>query len=374
MIMKQKLIEGRLGRAVLSRRDMTRLLAVAGVAAVTVPLGFTRARAEEQVIYFTWENYNNPAFYPSYIEANGAPPETPVFADNEEALQKLRAGFVADVTHPCSAMTKRWRDADMLQPIDTARLSHWADLFEPFKVVQGAHDGGKQWFIPVDWGQTSFTYRTDLVDLQGQEESWGLLWDERYKGKLSMMAAAEDAWWCAAILAGLDVTKAITKEDVAKVRPLLEKQRPLLRLYSTDTTSVEQALATGELVAGMTWNESPLSLTKQGVPVKFANPKEGALTWCCGLVLLKNAPHPDKAYQLIDAMIDPRAGKFLIEEFGYGHSNLKAFDLVSAEDLVARGLSKNPLEIVSRGKFAGVQDPEIDQLVTTEYEAIRAGF
>src|SRR5262249_55751704 len=158
--------------------------------------------------------------------------------------------------------------------------------------------------------------------------------------------AAEDAWWCAAIFAGVDVINPVTQADLDKVRPLLEKQRPLLRFYSSDSTQVEQALASGEVVAAMTWNQSPLGLTNQGVKVKFANPKEGALTWCCGLVLLKKAPQPEKAHDLIDAMIDPRAGKYLIEQFGYGHSNQKSFSDITEADLTARGLSKNPIEIL----------------------------
>ena len=358
----------------MNRRAFARRLAAAGLAVATVPLFGRRAAAEEQAIYYTWSDYNTPELFPAYIEKNGAPPDTPVFGDNEEALQKLRGGFTADVTHPCSTMTTRWRKADLLAPIDTSRLGNWNDVFPPLQNLPSTNADGHQWFIPFDWGQTSFTYRTDLVDLQGQEESWGLLWDERYKGKLGMMAAAEDAWWCAAIYAGIDVTQAISEDDIAKVRPLLEKQRPLLRFYSTDSTEVEQALASGEVVAAMTWNQSPLGLSNQGVPVKFANPKEGALTWSCGLVLLKNAPHPDKAYDLIDAMLDPRSGKYLIEEFGYGHSNRKSFELVAEADLLARGLSAKPMEILGRGKFAGPQTPEVDQAVTRDYEKIQAGF
>jgi spermidine/putrescine transport system substrate-binding protein len=358
----------------MDRRVFGKVLAAAGLAMVTIPLLPRRAAAADEVIYYTWSDYNTSDLFPAYVEKHGAPPETPVFGDNEEALQKLRGGFIADVTHPCSTMTRRWREAGMLAPIDTAKLSNWGDLFEPLKTLPTTVADSQQWFIPFDWGQTSITYRTDLVDLQGQDESWGLLWDERYKGKLGTMAAAEDAWWCAAIYAGVDVLKEVTQADIDKVRPLLEKQRPLLRFYSSDSTQVEQALASGEVVAAMTWNQSPLGLTKQGVKVKFANPKEGALTWCCGLVLLKKAPHPDKALDLIDAMIDPRAGKYLIEEFGYGHSNPKSFEGIDEADLVARGLSKNPMEILGRGKFAGPQNPEIEQAINRDYEKIQAGF
>jgi len=358
----------------MSRRAFARRLAEAGLALAFMPALGRGARAEEQAIYFTWTDYNDPKLFPAYMEKNGAPPDMPIFGDVEEALQKIRAGFVVDVVHPCSGDPRRWRLADLLAPIDTGKLSNWPDVFDALKTVNGVNADGKQWFVPFDWGQTSITYRPDLVDLNGREESWGLLWDERYKGKLASMAAAEDAWYCAAIYAGLDVTKELTMADVAKVGPLLEKQRPLLHFYSTDTTSVEQALASGEVVAAMTWNQSPLTLKSQGINVKFANPKEGALTWCCGLVLMKNAPHPDKAHELIDAMIDPRSGQQLITTLGYGHSNQKSFDLVSVDDLDARGLSKHPLDILNRGRFLASQPPEIDQAITEQYEKLKAGF
>lgn len=371
------MIESRISHimpAELTRRAFGRRLAEAGVALAVMPMIDRAARADEQAIYFTWSDYNDAAIFPAYVEKNGVPPDTPIFADAEEALQKVRGGFVVDVAHPCSADTRRWRRAELLAPIDTGRLTNWPDVFAALRSVNGVNDDGQQWFIPFDWGQTSITYRPDLVDLKGEEESWGMLWDERYKGRLASMAAAEDAWYCAAIYAGVDITKELTLADVAKVEPLLQQQRPLLHFYSSDTTSVEQALASGEIVAAMTWNQSPLTLRSQGVNVKFANPKEGALTWCCGLVLLKNAPHPDKAHELMDAMIDPRSGQHLITTLGYGHSNRKSFDLVSEEDLAARGLAKDPLEILNRGRFPASQPPEVDQAVTEQYEKLKAGF
>ena len=269
----------------LSRRDMNKALAAVGLAAVTMPLALKRVSATEgEVIYFTWSGYDIPELFPAYIEKHGGNlPETPLFGDNEETFTKMRAGFQVDVTHPCSSMVARWRDAGLLQPIDTSKLSNWGDVFDDLKSLKNTQDSQGQWFVPFDWGQTSITYRKDLVDWQGQEESWSLLWDERYKGRLAMIDAAEDAWWCAAIYAGVDVDN-VTEADLVKVRDLLTKQRPLLRFYSSDMTTVEQALASGELVAAMTWNSSPLELKAAGVDVAFAKVKEGALTWVCGLV------------------------------------------------------------------------------------------
>ncbi|TIQ92178.1 extracellular solute-binding protein, partial [Mesorhizobium sp.] len=85
----------------------------------------------------------------------------------------------------------------------------------------------------------------------------------------------------------------MTPEQMDKVAEKLREQRPLLSNYTTDMTSVEQALASGQLVAAMTWNASATSLKKQGVPVEFMKPREGMLTWACGFVMLKDAKNVD---------------------------------------------------------------------------------
>ena len=189
----------------------------------------------------------------------------------------------------------------------------------------------------------------------------------------AMIGAAEDAWYCAAIYAGVDVNN-VTDDDLVKVRELLERQRPLVRMYSSDLTSVEQALASGEIVAAMTWNESPVNLKSQGIPVKFANPKEGALTWCCGVVLHKDAPNYDKAHDAINALISPEVGEYVINAFGYGHANLLAFDRVDEERLGELGLSREPMQIIDRGIFVGPQPPEITTKINRDWEEIIAGF
>ena len=155
---------------------------------------------------------------------------------------------------------------------------------------------------------------------------------------------------------------------------ILRQQRDLLRFRQSDMTTVEQALASGELVAAMTWNSSPLELTRQGIPVKFANVKEGALTWVCGTVLTSNAPHYDKAHDLIDAMLAPEVGVHTIVENGYGHSSAAAFDLVSDADLTARGLSRNPSDILDKGVFLRAQVEEIETMINRDWGEMIAGF
>jgi spermidine/putrescine transport system substrate-binding protein len=362
-----------------SRREALKYLGAAGLGLAMVPVMGRKARAAT-VSYFTFDGFDIPEMFQSYVDAHGKP-DMPVYADAEEAFQKLRAGFVADVIHPCSGDTPRWRDAGIIQAIDTSKLSNFGDLAPGLVNLKGTQFDGEQWFMPYQWGQTSVTYRTDLVDLAGGEESWGILWDKKYAGKVAMIDAAEDAWWCAAIYAGVDVSNlndeslvVVSDQDIQKVRDVLIEQRDLVRMYSSDLAVVGQALASGELVAAMTWNEVPLYLRGEGIPVKFADPKEGALTWCCGVVLHAEAPNPDLALELIDSMISPESGIYCIREFSYGHSNLKAVEAFSDAELADRGLSRDPGKTLARGHNVGGVDPAVQQQINRDWEEITAGF
>jgi len=350
----------------LSRRDFNKALAAVGLTTAVMPMTTKSSQAGDEAIYYTWSGYDIPEIWPAYVEKHGAAPETPIFGDAEESFTKVRAGFQVDVMHPCSNNVPRWKSAGILQAIDTAKLSNWNDVVPALQSVPGTQFDGEQWFVPFEWGQTSVTYRTDLYDLEGQEESWGMLWNEKYAGRLSIIDAAEDSWWCAAIYAGID-TKNLKEEDFVTVLDLLKKQQDLLRFRQSDMTTVEQALASGEIVAAMTWNSSPTALLAQGVPVKFANVKEGGLTWVCGVVLTADAPHYDKAHDLIDAMLGTDCGKFLVEDYGYGHADGKTFDLVSEEDLAARGLAKDAMTILASGTFLEAQTEEIEQKINRDW-------
>ena len=360
----------------LSRRDFNKMLSAAGVSLVAMPVAskMAAAAAADQATFFTWGGYDEPAFVPPYVTKHGEPPNFAVFGGSEEGLTKMLAGYVVDVAHPCNQAIPRWIATGLFQPLDTSRLSNWPDVMPELYNLEGNVVDGKPYMAPVDWGRTSITYRTDLVDLQGQEESWGILWDERYKGRLSMLASAGDSWWCGAIYAGVDFKDIASEEGFKKVAAIMRKQRPLIRIYTDDETTLEQALASGELVAAMTWDSSAVKLKGEGIPVTFANPKEGALTWVCGVMMHKDAPHPDKAYDLVDALLSTEAGQWLIGENGLGHSNTKSFELFSDDELTALGLSRNPADILSAGKFQVPQTQEFETAMNKEFEQIKAGF
>ncbi|MEO0328129.1 MAG: extracellular solute-binding protein [Pseudomonadota bacterium] len=359
----------------LSRRAFNKALFGAGIGLVTAPLLPSVSRAnEEEATFFTWGGYDIAEFYKSYQEKHGVLPNFSIFGGTEEALTKMRGGFVVDAAHPCNAGLKRWVETGLFQPVDPSRLSNWADVMPELIGMEGNADpSGKPWMVPFDWGGTSITYRTDLFELEG-EESWDMLWDERYKGRLGSLASGGDAWWCGAIKAGVGFKDIATDDAFKKIAAELRTQRPLIRVYTDDTTTLEQALASGEMAAAMTWNSSAVALAAEEVPVKFAKPKEGQLTWVCGIMIHKDAANLNRTYDMIDALLSVEAGQFMINDYGYGHSNIKSFDTFDDETLVGLGLSKKPADILSEGHFMIPQDQEWETRMNESFELIKAGF
>ena len=366
---------GSLREGKLSRRAFNRSLLALGLTPVMVPLLPRRAMAtpEEQATYFTWGGFDIPEYFEEYVAKHGELPNFATYGAVEEAFNKLKSGFVADIAHPCMSDVPRWSSSGLFQPVDTTRLSNWADMIPELYNIPFNLREGKPWLVPFEWGQTSVAYRTDLYELQG-EESWNMLWDARYSGRLSSLAAGGDVWWCAAIKAGVPFDQLDTPESFEKISAALREQRPLIRLYTDDTTSTDTALAAGETVAMMAWNSSVLALKKQGIPVKFAQPKEGALTWVCGMMLHAEAPKLDSAYDVLDSLISESSAYFNMSDYGYGGVNRKAFDRFTDAQLADIGLSRNPNDVLNAGHMGVPQTAEWDQKMTETWEQIKLGF
>ena len=123
----------RLAAGTLTRRQITKALAAVGLAALTTPAFRRPAMADGEVTYFTWAGYDIPDIMQPYVKKYGGTPNFTIFGEEEEALQKMRAGFTPDIAHPCTYSVGRWRDSGLFKPIDTSRLSNYEDIWDDLK-------------------------------------------------------------------------------------------------------------------------------------------------------------------------------------------------------------------------------------------------
>ena len=358
----------------MDRRRTLQAMAAAGVAPA-IWSGFScRAEAAADLLVFDWTGYEIPELHQEYIAKYGASPDVAVYADVHEAFNKIQAGYRCDTVHPNIWDVRRFYDAGLLQPWDTSRLTYWDDMFPQFSSMAGAQHGGEQYLIPTDWGINALIVRTDLVDVDAIDPSWNLLWDPQYSGRISMNAEMESAVKTTALVLGIDDPYHASDDEVAAIRDKLTEQRELVRYYWSDPTELEQSIAAGEVVAAWAWPQVYGDLLKEGVPVAYLTPKEGVNSWATGFIRLAEAPgNEQNAYDYVDAWLAPETGKWLIENYGYGHTNRNSFDLVSAEVLDEKGLA-DPEGMIAGARTGSEFAPELNDRLINMYEEVKAGF
>lgn len=329
----------RMAQGKMSRRQMLTSAGAFGVGLLSRP---RLSAAAEVLTVMEWGGYDVASYFKSYVDKHGAAPNFSIFASEEDALAKIRAGFAADVMHPCNYSVPRFVNAKLVTEIDTAKLSNWKDVFPALQTAEGVVLGGKVVMAPADWGNASIAYRPDLVDDDFKKnESWSIFYDDKYAGKVSMLDN-ELAILVGAMVGGQSYDEAYKLSGAALADAAKTWGRKAVRnsrFLWTNASEVQQAMASGEIVAAYAWNDLVKNLAKEGVPVAYAKPKEGYFTWFCGLTLL-NTGKADSAlaYDFIDAWLSPETGKALIEGSGYGHSNIKSFEISDPEQVKAMGI------------------------------------
>jgi len=359
----------------MTTRTMNRLLgSTLGGAALLALAAGTAAAADAQLTVFDWAGYEDPGFHEDYTAKYNDEPTFAFFGDEEEAFQKLRAGFKADLAHPCSQSVVKWREAGLLKPIDTSRITHWNDLNPGLRDMPGFSKDGKAYFVPIDWGNTALVYNTDLVP-EKDVESLQVFADPKYQGKVSVGDNVDDAYALGFLAVGVKDWTTATDAQFKAASDFLRKVHENVRVYWSDGASLQQAMAPGEVTIAWAWNETPVTMQAEGHPIAMKrDTKEGLSTWVCGYTLLNGGEgSEDKAYDYINAFLADSAANLLVTGWGYGHSNLAAMGKMDQAELASMGYD-NVDAFRANTLWQAPIPTELREKMIAEFEKIKAGF
>lgn len=361
----------------MSRSKTNRVIARMAAAAMLATAAIAPAAAADgELTVFDWSGYEDPAFHPAYTAKHGDSPTFTYFADEDEAFQKLRSGFKADVAHPCSQSVVKWREAGLLKPVDPTRITAWNDINPGIMAMKDLITGpdGKAWLVPFEWGNTALTYRSDNVDAS-KVTSLQAFADPAFEGRVSIGDNVDDAYALASLAIGVKDWTTLTDEQFAQASDFLRQVHKNVRLYWTDGTELAQAIAGGEVDLAWAWNETVTTLKADGVAIEMnRDTKEGLSTWVCGYALLANAPgSEDKAYDFLNAVLDENVSSYMVTDWGYGHANAKGMAAIDAETLASSGYGDVD-KFVDKTLFQSPVPLELKAKMIAEFEKIKAGY
>lgn len=348
---------------------MTRLPLSLISAASVLALSVAAHAADPDLTVLDWAGWEIDGMLQPYVDKNGQKPTYVFFADDDEAFQKMSSGFKADVVHPCAAAVPRYMDAGLIEPWDVSKIPEFANIparmTAPFTNDQGV------WFIPTDYAYTAIAYNAETVPAE-DVASVQVFASEKYAGRIALPDNTDDIWSLAFSATGVTSWDNVTDEQFTAAADWLRKVHPNVRAYWSDPSELSQLMASGEVQVAWSWNDPVAILTAENFPVGFNRaPAEGASTWYCGMVNIKDGPgKEDKAYDFVNSWLRPDAAPALVEAIGYGHSNVEGMKAMDQQVLDDAGLGAITVPVLPQVP----NDTALRERQLAEFEKIKAGF
>jgi spermidine/putrescine-binding protein len=291
--------------------------------------------------FMVWEGYTDTLFTRPFEEACGVKVNATYMGSSDDLVAKLRAGGAEtiDLTSPSSDAATAIIDADLASPLDLARIPSYGDLSEGFRNLKVVRKGSTVYGLPWAFGPNPLIY--DTTKFAKAPDSWGVLWDKKYKGKLSLQDDIATLYMVAQYL-GLDDPNDPSKlynlsdEDLAKVKAKMLELRPNVRKYWVTAGDMTQLFQSGEIVAGEGWPLMTNQLRQAKFPAGETIPKEGTTAWADHWVLTKGAKNLDAAYAWLEYSAQPFTQKLLYDVTAYIVANPAAKSYMSPEQAASQ--------------------------------------
>jgi spermidine/putrescine-binding protein len=309
----------------LSRREIMKLFGALGLTSVGTSFLKRGASAADELKLIIWEGYADDKYRIPFEQANGVT-VTPTEAgtgDEMFALMRESDGKNYDAVSASSDLPRRLYDAGLLAEIDTSKLTNYDKLWDQFKTPDYITFDGKLYGVNFAWGPTIILYNTD--EIATEPTSWNALLDEQYSGKIATWNyPLQIAQYALLLDPKPDNPFELTDDQLAQVKDILIKQRPLIRKYWDLGGEVAELFQNKEIVIADGWSWITLQIKAEGGNVAEATPAEGVTGWSDSWCISKNARDYDLALKWADWMIGDEGQIGITEVMNYSITNKEA--------------------------------------------------
>src|ERR1700741_4102429 len=230
-----------------------------------------------------WEGYADPSFVKGFEDQCKCKISASYMGSSDELVAKLRGGSASnyDVISPSSDVATMISSAGLAAPLDLSKIPTYSQLSPKLTSLPLVHVNGKVYGVPFTWGPNPLIYDTSAF--ARAPDSWNVMWDPKYRGKISVWDDLSTVYMAAQIL-GYDkpdpgrIYNLTDAELDAVKKKLLELKPPIRKMWSTggELTNLFQ---NHEVVAAMGWPLNTVEVKKKNFPVGETIPKENTTGW-----------------------------------------------------------------------------------------------
>ena len=221
------------------------------------------------------------------------------YESNEAMYAKIKSGSVGyDVIIPSDYMIHRMKNENMLKEIDFSKISNYKYIDERYK--NAYYDESNKYSAPFSVGLVGLIYNKTMVS--GTPDSWGVMWDERYKGNILTFNNSRDAFAIAQFYLGIDVNTT-NKADWDKAADKLIEQNPLLQGRVMD--EVFNKMEANNAAIAPYYAGDYLTMADVNPNLEFFYPKEGTNIFVDAMCIPSSCQNYEAALMFINFMLEP---------------------------------------------------------------------
>jgi spermidine/putrescine transport system substrate-binding protein len=313
-----------------TRRVMLKRSLLAGAIAVGPWYVKDALSSSGELNFLNWDDELPNPVIPDFTKKTGIKVNSTPFSQNEEQINKLQAtgGEGFDLCQPTRDRAPQFKDLALLAPWDTNKLK--LDNLLPAMVDLSTSIwtwDGKLYHVPHCWGSEAISWRTDLTKIDYKTLSFGTLWNDEYKGKVQgrphSILLGIGLWMDrTGQLKSNRMTDAFKDEANFKkiYDPILKfaiEKKSWIKQFWDSADNTKSGFMENGCVIGQTWDGPALSLKKQGKPVSYMAPQEGAIAWLDGWAITKASKNVAQAYEWINYVHTTETSAKVADESGY---------------------------------------------------------
>ena len=321
-----------------------------------------------KVVVYNWGEYIDPDVLESFEEETGIKVVYDEFETNEIMYPKIAAGAVSyDVVCPSDYMIEKMIQNNLLQEINFDNVPNISQIGESYMKWSEEFDPGNKYSVPYCWGTVGILYNTTMVE--GEIDSWDVLWDEQYKDNILMQDSVRDALMVALKRKGFSMNTD-SEDEIAQATQDLIDQKPLVQAYVID--QVRDKMIGDEAAIGVIYSGEAIYTQRENPNLEYVVPKEGSNVWIDSWVIPKNAENKENAEIFINYMCRPDIAYKNFEYITYSTPNMGARELIEDEDI-----RNSPIAFPSDEMLEGCETyhylgDELDNLYTEYWNKVKS--
>lgn len=284
-----------------------------------------------------WEGYADPSFVHAFEEQNHCKVSASYMGSSDELVAKLRGGSAGnyDIISPSSDVATSIATSALAAPLDLSKLPSYSQLSPTLTSLPLVRSNNQIYGVPFMWGPNPLLYDTTVFPQP--PTSWSVLWDSKYRGKISAWDDLSTLYMAAQLL-GYDKPDPshlynLTDAELDAVKNKLLELKPNIRKMWSTGGELTNLFQNHEIVAAMGWPLMTNQLHKINFPVGEIIPKENTTGWIDHLMITAGSENQDLAYKFLEYMIEAQTQKSVTDVTGYTPANSHAAQFMSPDQV-----------------------------------------